>query len=141
MRTFRTVLEQKIWERRQTIEEFAEYAEIFAREHREPGSIGVRHLQRLIAGCGSKGRPLGPLRPATARLLESIFGISVDELLAPPTQLACAVDGVADRRSRASAPTWPRSNTSMPGHRLRNGIESEGETPIGALGQPSHRFG
>jgi hypothetical protein len=40
----------------------------------------------LIAGYGSKGKPLGSLRPATARLLENIFGYSIDELLAPPVQ-------------------------------------------------------
>ena len=85
MRTFRTVLEQRIWERRQTLEEFAEYAELYAREHGEPGTLGVRHLQRLVAGRGAKGQPLGPVRPATARLLETIFEASVDELLALPT--------------------------------------------------------
>src|SRR5215813_4190356 len=86
MRTFRTVLEQKIWERRQTFEEFAEYAEIYAREHHEPGTLGVRHLQRLAAGQGPGGRPLGPPRPATARLLEQILGLGVDQLLSPPAQ-------------------------------------------------------
>lgn len=86
MRTFRTVLEQKIWERRQTLEEFAEFAEMFAREHKEPGTLGVRHLQRLASGYGPKGRSLGPVKPATARLLEHILGLSVDELLRPPAQ-------------------------------------------------------
>jgi hypothetical protein len=38
MRPFRTVLEQKIRERRMTFEEFVAYAETFAREHREPGT-------------------------------------------------------------------------------------------------------
>jgi hypothetical protein len=84
MRMFRTLLEQKIWERRQTFEEFAEFADVFAREHGEPGSVSARHVQRLAAGRGPGGRPLGPVRPATARLLERIFGVSVDELLAPP---------------------------------------------------------
>jgi hypothetical protein len=84
MRTFRTVLEQKIWERRQTFEEFAEAAEVFAREHGEPGTIGVRHLQRLASGRGPGGHPLGTVRPVTARLLERMLGMSVDELLAPP---------------------------------------------------------
>ncbi|HEX3779680.1 MAG TPA: transcriptional regulator [Pseudonocardiaceae bacterium] len=84
MQTFRTTLEQKIRERRQTFEEFAEYAETYAREHREPGTLSVRHLQRLAAGCRRSGQPLGPVRPATARLLEAIFGLSIDELLAPP---------------------------------------------------------
>jgi 8-oxo-dGTP pyrophosphatase MutT (NUDIX family) len=78
------VLEQQIRNRRQTIEEFAEYAERFAREHGERGTLSVRHLQRLAAGRRSDGRPLGAVRPATARLLERIFGQSIDELIAVP---------------------------------------------------------
>ncbi|MCA1671122.1 MAG: hypothetical protein LC799_02570 [Actinobacteria bacterium] len=65
----RTVLEQRIRERRQTFEEFASYAEVFARQHGEAGTLSVRHLQRLISGGGTASR----LRPATARLLERIF--------------------------------------------------------------------
>lgn len=80
----RTLLEHKIRQRRQTYEEFAEYAETFAREHHEHGTLSTRHLQRLAAGRRADGRPLGSLRPATRRLLEHIFGCSVDELLAPP---------------------------------------------------------
>ncbi|AHH94077.1 NUDIX hydrolase [Kutzneria albida] len=80
----RTVLEQQIRNRRQTFEEFAEYAERFAREYSEPGTLSVRHLQRLVAGRRADGSPLGRVRPATARLLERIFGLSIDELLAPP---------------------------------------------------------
>jgi hypothetical protein len=85
VRTFRTVLEQRIWERRQTLEEFAEYAETYAREHGEPGTLGVRHLQRLVAGRGPRGQQLGPVRPATARLLENIFGTSIEQLLVAPS--------------------------------------------------------
>lgn len=55
MHTFRTVLEQKIKERRQTLAEFVEYVETFAREHEKPGALS--HLQRLIAGHGPKGAP------------------------------------------------------------------------------------
>ena len=80
----RTVLEQKIRERRQTLEEFVDYVEKFRRDHNEPGTLSLRHLERLIAGHRGDGRPLGPVRPATARLLESIFGISAAELLAVP---------------------------------------------------------
>jgi 8-oxo-dGTP pyrophosphatase MutT (NUDIX family) len=76
----RTVLEQRIRERRQTFEEFAEFAETFAREHDEPGTLSVRHLQRLVTGRQSGES----LRPATARLLERIFGMSIVELLAAP---------------------------------------------------------
>lgn len=85
---FRTVLEQKIRERQQTLEEFAEYVEVFAREHDEPGTLSLRHLQRLVAGRGPSGKPLGPVRPATARLLERIFGLCMDELLAQPRRAA-----------------------------------------------------
>jgi 8-oxo-dGTP pyrophosphatase MutT (NUDIX family) len=88
--TFRTVLEQKIRERRQTFEEFVAYAETYAREHNEPGTLGVRHLQRLMAGRRSDGRPLGPVRPETARLLEQIFRLSIDELLSAPGRSADA---------------------------------------------------
>ena len=80
----RTVLEQRIRERRLTFEEFVEFAENFAREHNEPGTLSVRHLQRLAGGRGEHGRPLGRPRAATARLLERIFGTSIDELLSPP---------------------------------------------------------
>lgn len=81
----RTVLEQKIRERRLSLREFVEFVERFAREHNEPGTLSFRHLQRLVAGRQPDGAPLGPPRPATARLLERIFGMSIDELLAPPT--------------------------------------------------------
>ena len=46
----RTLLELLIRQRRMTQAEFAEYAEKFAREHHEPGTLSVRHLQRLVSG-------------------------------------------------------------------------------------------
>lgn len=101
MRTFRTVLEQRIWERRLTLEEFAEYAEQFAREHGEPGTIGVRHLQRLVAGRRRPGEPLGRVQPVTARLLERIFGVSVEELLSEPSVVEAAGEVVAKPPARA----------------------------------------
>lgn len=85
MRPYRTVLEQKIRERRQTFEEFAEYVETFAREHKEPGTLSVRHLQRLVSGRRPDGRPLGQVHVVTARLLERILDLPIEELLAPPT--------------------------------------------------------
>lgn len=88
----RTVLEQMIRERRQTFEEFATFAEQFAVEHGEPGTLSVRHLQRLAAGRHPDGRPITQVRPATARLLERIFGISTDDLLSVPV----ASEAVAD---------------------------------------------
>ncbi|HEX5403735.1 MAG TPA: hypothetical protein VFX16_15695 [Pseudonocardiaceae bacterium] len=85
MRPYRTVLEQKIRERRQTFEEFVADVEIFAREHNEPGTLGLRHLQRLVAGRRPDGRPLAGVHVVTARLLEGILGVPIDELLAPPS--------------------------------------------------------
>ncbi|MBB5908269.1 hypothetical protein [Actinoalloteichus hymeniacidonis] len=84
MSVYRTVLEQKVKERRQSVEEFAEFVETFAREHGEPGTLSARHLQRLISGNRADGAPLGPVRAVTARLLERIFGLDIDVLLSPP---------------------------------------------------------
>jgi 8-oxo-dGTP pyrophosphatase MutT (NUDIX family) len=81
----RTVLEQKIRERRLSLREFVEFVETFARDHNEPGTLSFRHLQRLAAGRQADGVPLGPLRPATARLLERVFDVSIDELLSAPS--------------------------------------------------------
>ncbi|HEY2701448.1 MAG TPA: hypothetical protein VGJ45_38750 [Pseudonocardiaceae bacterium] len=100
MNEYRTLLEQKIKERRQTFEEFAEYAEVFARDHGEPGTLSVRHLQRLAAGRRSDGRPLGQPLPATVRLLEHIFGVSIDTLLATPTHDEVPSNQMAETRSK-----------------------------------------
>ncbi|MBV8994600.1 MAG: hypothetical protein JO287_13085 [Pseudonocardiales bacterium] len=100
MGTYRTVLEQKIRERRQTFEEFAEYVEAFAEEHNEPGTLSLRHLQRLVAGQRPDGSPLGPVLPVTARLLEHIFGLSIAELLSPPSTVPTAEDFSAEIRRR-----------------------------------------
>jgi hypothetical protein len=79
----RSLLEAKIRERNMTLDEFAEYAETFAREHGEPGTLSARHLQRLLAPRPDGTTPT--LRPATRRLLEHIFdGIPIAELLAAP---------------------------------------------------------
>ncbi|CAM3408436.1 transcriptional regulator [Kibdelosporangium persicum] len=108
MRTFRTVLEQKIKERRQSIEEFAEFTEVFARQHKELklGTVSARHLQRLASGVGPKGRPLGEVRPATARLLEKIFDLSIEELLSPPRSEEPAVRVEVDVDRLGGAFDW-----------------------------------
>ncbi|PXY23464.1 hypothetical protein BAY59_27735 [Prauserella coralliicola] len=79
----RTLLELLIWERNQTFEEFVEFANEFARAQGEPGRLSYRNVVRLAAGKGDGGRPLGRPLPATARLLERIFGVELNELLAP----------------------------------------------------------
>jgi 8-oxo-dGTP pyrophosphatase MutT (NUDIX family) len=86
-RPARTVLELRIRQRRQTFEEFSEYVEEFARKYDEKGTLSIRHLQRLAAGSRPDGTPPGPLRPATARLLERIFDTNIEELLAAPGEL------------------------------------------------------
>jgi hypothetical protein len=78
-RQARTLLEQRIRERCLTFEEFVQHAETFARDHHEPGTLSLRHLQRLVSG-----QHPGALRPATARLLERLFGEPIAALLAPP---------------------------------------------------------
>lgn len=80
----RTLLEQKIRQRRLTFEEFAAFAEHFARSHGEPGTLSVRHIQRLASGRGENGQPLGTPRAPTARLLERIFDTPIERLLSPP---------------------------------------------------------
>lgn len=84
-RPTRTLLEQLIRvERGETYEEFIAYAEDFARRNRLPGTLSLRHVLRLAAGRAADGSPLGTPRPATAHLLEGIFGVPIGELLAPP---------------------------------------------------------
>ncbi|WIY02100.1 hypothetical protein QRX60_50300 [Amycolatopsis mongoliensis] len=82
----RTVLEQLIRERRETFEEFARFATNFARDCGEPGTLSSRHLKRLASGRGDGGKPLGRPQQATVRLLERIFGVSIDELLSSPRE-------------------------------------------------------
>lgn len=66
-----------------TYDEFVQHAEAFARDNHEPGTLSLRHLQRLVSG-----RTHSPLRPATARLLERLIGEPIATLLAPPTTVA-----------------------------------------------------
>ncbi|MGH3866971.1 MAG: hypothetical protein ACRDQ4_12675 [Pseudonocardiaceae bacterium] len=79
----RTLLEHHIRQLCMTHEEFVQHAQDFARDNREPGTLSLRHLQRLVSG-----QPLGALRPATARLLEGLFGEPIATLLAPPKTVA-----------------------------------------------------
>jgi hypothetical protein len=86
-RPLRTLLEHRIRQRCMTFEEFVQHAEAFARDNHEPGTLSLRHLQRLVSG-----QPTGTLRPATVRLLEHLFGEPITALLAPPKTTA-ANDG------------------------------------------------
>lgn len=79
-RRARTVLEELIWARQMTFEEFVEYAESFAQEHGQPGTLSLRHLHRLASGQRT-GRPA---LPTTRRLLEAIFDVPWAVLLGEP---------------------------------------------------------
>jgi len=95
-RPARTLLESHIRERSMTLEEFVEYAERFGRDHGEPGTLSLRHLQRLITG--QQAAPT--LRPATARLLERMFGEGIVALLGPPPADNSELDGGAGELRR-----------------------------------------
>jgi tetratricopeptide (TPR) repeat protein len=82
-RPSRTLLELRIRQRCMTFEEFVQHAEAFARDNHEPGTLSLRHLQRLVSG-----QPHGALRPSTARLLERLFGEPIAALLGPPKTTA-----------------------------------------------------
>lgn len=102
-RPARTTLEYLIkHERGETFEEFAQYAEEFARRHKLAGTLSLRHLLRLVAGRNPDGTALGTPRPATADLLERIFGLTIAELLAPST-LASGDRETVELRQRLSA--------------------------------------
>jgi tetratricopeptide (TPR) repeat protein len=99
-RPARTLLEALIRARRQTFEEFTEDAERFAREHGESATLSARHVQRLAAGERPDRQPLGPVRPATRRLLESMLDRPIDELLSAPDEPRQSASDVESLRAR-----------------------------------------
>ena len=102
-RPARTLLEQLIRdERGETFEEFVVFAENFAGRHRLPGTLSLRHLLRLVSGRKADGSPLGSPRPATADLLERIFGVPIGELLSAPKSES-ADQATVELRQRLSA--------------------------------------
>jgi hypothetical protein len=100
----RTVLELTLRERSQTLAEFVEDAERFARTFGEAGTLSARHLQRLISGRKPDGSPVGRPRPATARLLERMLGLPIDDLLSSPELVRGPVEAAeVELRQRLSA--------------------------------------
>ncbi|NYH77213.1 hypothetical protein FHR84_000527 [Actinopolyspora biskrensis] len=57
---------------KQILEEFGKYAEIRPGDN-ESLTLSPRHLQLLASGQSPKRQPLDTIRPATAKLPESIF--------------------------------------------------------------------
>ncbi len=94
-----TLLAAKIRDLGMTLDEFVSYAEQFAREHGERGTISARHLQRLIS---PREQP-SAIRPATRRLLENIFSTSIVELLGPPRS-----DAGSSHAGQATMAEWER---------------------------------
>ncbi|TWP45814.1 hypothetical protein FKR81_38235 [Lentzea tibetensis] len=70
-------------QRRQTAEEFSEQAEKYAREHELDATLSARHVHRLTSGVRADGRPLGPVRQSTRRLLEEMLSVPIERLLEP----------------------------------------------------------
>lgn len=108
----RTLLEQLIRERRLTVEQFAEFAQNYALEHGERGTLSVRHAQRLVSGKADGGTSLGRRRTATTTLLERIFGLSIDVLLAPPSARKATASGI-DQVVDTSAFDWLDSSAAL----------------------------
>lgn len=102
-RPARTVLEAKIWERTETLPEFIEHAADVAHRFREPGTLGERNLKRLMSGRNPDGTPVGRPRPATARLLERIFGLTIEQLLAPARDSVVSDEGEHEIRQMMRA--------------------------------------
>lgn len=78
-----TLLSELLHERGLTAEEFSEQANRYAREHCIDATLSARHVNRLASGERADGRPLGPVRPGTKRLLEMMLNVPVDKLLKP----------------------------------------------------------
>lgn len=107
----RTVLELKIRERGETLTEFLDYASRFARRTGESGTLSERNLKRLISGRKSDGSPIGLPRPATARLLERIFDLPIEQLLSPRDEGHLPESGTEDelrQRLRSSSRVDPQ---------------------------------
>ncbi|MFS8100281.1 hypothetical protein LFM09_24425 [Lentzea alba] len=78
-----TLFGELLRERRLTAEAFSREVERFARERGLKATLGPRHVQRLASGVRADGRPLGPPRPITRRLLEEMFNLPIARLLEP----------------------------------------------------------
>src|SRR5687768_12758904 len=81
----RTLLSELLHQRGLTAEEFSEQANRFAYEHGIDATLSARHVHRLASGQRTDGRPLGPVRTGTKRLLEEMLGVPIDRLLKPVT--------------------------------------------------------
>lgn len=81
----RTLLSELLHERGLTAEEFSEQANRYAYEHGIDATLSPRHVHRLASGRRADGRPLGPVRLGTRRLLEEMLGVPIDRLLKPIT--------------------------------------------------------
>ncbi|KOV80095.1 hypothetical protein [Nocardia sp. NRRL S-836] len=78
-----TLFGELLRQRHLTAEQFSRQAELFARQRGMKVTLGARQVQRLASGVREDGRPLGLPRPVTQSLLEEMFSVSIERLLAP----------------------------------------------------------
>ncbi|MCX2953787.1 hypothetical protein [Lentzea sp. NEAU-D7] len=98
-----TLFGELLRQRTQTAEEFSREAERFAREHGIRATLSPRHVQRLASGVRADGRPLGPPRPVTRRLLEEMFNLPMTRLLEPAQVPVSSVSGDLELQARIAA--------------------------------------
>ncbi|GAB3830984.1 hypothetical protein [Kribbella italica] len=94
----RTLLEQLIQQRDQTVAEAASEFKAKARELDEPATLSPRHLRRWMNGEASDAYP------ASRRVARQLWGAPLEDLLGPPSAEAPAVPTVAERRRSVAHP-------------------------------------
>ncbi|MFD9704339.1 hypothetical protein [Lentzea sp. NPDC059081] len=98
-----TLFGELLRQRRLTAEEFSRKAERFAQERGLKATLSPRHVQRLASGVRADGRPLGPPRPVTCRLLEEMFNLPITRLLEPAQTPLSAVSDDLELQARIAA--------------------------------------
>lgn len=110
----RTVLEHLLWTQDRTYEELANDFDRLARDLGEKATMSPRHLRRLASGERSGTTPV------TRRVLQTMFGRPVVDLLQPwteghaaliPTPVSCIPAGTAERELVAMAAQRARKFT------------------------------
>ncbi|MBB5955873.1 tetratricopeptide (TPR) repeat protein [Saccharothrix tamanrassetensis] len=77
----RTLFGELLRQHGKTAEGFSREAARFAWERGIDATLSPRHVRRFATGRRADGRPLGPVRPGTRRLLEEMLSVPVEQLL------------------------------------------------------------